>query len=87
MVVDGCNNIWTQSRRTNMPQLSIGMYECRFVNNVIFIVKVNPVDLKCKKKGRQKKGGKQDTQHTRLATECKQEVAMTDSVNLLKDLH
>jgi len=46
MIVDSCNNITTHAWSTDLPQLTISMHKCCFVNNVVFIIKVNPVNLK-----------------------------------------
>ena len=46
MIVDGCNNIMSHGRGADVPQFTVRVHKGRFVNNVIFIVKVNPVNLK-----------------------------------------
>jgi len=45
MIIDCCNDTLTQAGSTDVPQLTISMCERRLVNNVVFIVKVNPVNL------------------------------------------
>ena len=46
LIVHCCNDIVTHSWSTDLPQFTIGMHKSCFANNVVFIIKVNPVNLK-----------------------------------------